>query len=140
MVPPAGASSEWDIAAARSLYNVDRWGAGYFDINTEGHVVAKPQQNGVEVDIMDIVEEARARNLKFPLLVRFQDILRHRVVALNDSAAAGHRRQGAGPGAGGRGRWSGSRRDNQPSGWGRGRNDQASGRGSGCRSPARGHH
>ncbi len=88
MIPPAGASPEWDIAAARSLYNVDRWGAGYFDINPEGHVVAKPQQNGVEVDLMDIVEEARARNLKFPLLVRFQDILRHRVVALNEAFRA----------------------------------------------------
>ncbi len=78
----------WDIAASRSLYNVDRWGAGYFDVNEEGHVVAKPLQNGVEVDLMDVAAEARARNLKYPLLVRFQDILRHRVVALNEAFRA----------------------------------------------------
>ncbi|MFM8358999.1 MAG: biosynthetic arginine decarboxylase [Verrucomicrobiota bacterium] len=83
-VPPA----PWDIAAARSLYNVDRWGAGYFDINPAGHVVAKPLQNGVEVDVTDVLEEARARGLKFPLLIRFQDILRHRVIALNEAFRA----------------------------------------------------
>jgi len=78
----------WDIAAARNLYNVDRWGAGYFNVNDEGHVVARPLQNGVEVDLMDLVEEARARSLKYPLLIRFQDILRHRVVALNEAFRA----------------------------------------------------
>ncbi len=78
----------WDIQEARTLYNIDRWGAGYFDINSEGHVVAKPLQNGVEVDLVDLAEEARARGLKFPLLVRCQDILRHRVVALNEAFRA----------------------------------------------------
>ena len=78
----------WDIQEARALYNIDRWGAGYFDINAEGHVVARPLQNGVDVDLMDLVEEARARSLKFPLLVRFQDILRHRVIALNEAFRA----------------------------------------------------
>jgi arginine decarboxylase-like protein len=32
----------WDIEAARTLYNIHRWGAKYFDINDAGHVVAKP--------------------------------------------------------------------------------------------------
>lgn len=94
IVAGAAGNSGWDIAAARTLYNIDRWGAGYFDINGEGHVMAKPLQNGVEVDLMDIVEEARARNLKFPLLVRFQDILRHRVIALNEAFRASIERFG----------------------------------------------
>lgn len=88
MVPSAGSTPEWDIAAARTLYNVDRWGAGYFDINAAGHVVAKPLQNGVEVDLMSLVDEAKARGVKFPLLIRFQDILRHRVIALNEAFRA----------------------------------------------------
>jgi hypothetical protein len=38
----------------------DRWGAKYFDINEEGHVVAKPlQEAGVAVDLTDVIEEAR---------------------------------------------------------------------------------
>ncbi|MCZ7634898.1 MAG: biosynthetic arginine decarboxylase [Verrucomicrobia bacterium] len=76
----------WDLAAARSLYNIDRWGAGYFDINAEGHVVAKPlQDKGAAVDLTDVAEEARGRGLRFPLLIRFQDILRHRVEAINQA-------------------------------------------------------
>jgi len=81
-----GAARPWDIEAARNLYNIQRWGAKYFDINDEGHVVARPLQDaGVAVDITDVIEEAKGRGLKFPLLIRFQDILRHRVESLNQS-------------------------------------------------------
>jgi arginine decarboxylase len=80
------AAQPWDIDAARALYNIHRWGAKYFDINESGHVVARPLQDaGVAVDLTDVIEEARARGLKFPLLIRFQDILRHRVEAINQS-------------------------------------------------------
>jgi arginine decarboxylase len=76
----------WDIAAARNLYNVHRWGVGYFDINEEGHVVAKPlQESGAVVDLTDVIEEAKGRGLRFPLLIRFQDIVRHRVEAINQA-------------------------------------------------------
>jgi arginine decarboxylase len=78
------ASAPWDIPAARNLYNIHRWGAKYFDINADGHVVAMPlQEAGVAVDITDVIEEAKGRGLKFPLLIRFQDILRHRVESIN---------------------------------------------------------
>jgi arginine decarboxylase len=80
------ADPAWNPDAARQLYNIDRWGADYFDINPEGHVVARPlQDGGAEVDLTDIVEEARGRGLRFPLLVRFQDILRHRVESINQT-------------------------------------------------------
>jgi len=78
------ASAAWSIQDSRNLYNIQRWGAKYFDINEAGHVVVRPlQEAGAAVDLTDVAEEARARGLKFPLLVRFQDILRHRVEALN---------------------------------------------------------
>jgi len=74
----------WTIASARQYYSIDCWGADYFDINDEGHVVARPlQQAGAQVDLTDIIEEARGRGLRLPLLVRFQDILRHRVESIN---------------------------------------------------------
>ena len=76
--------SSWSIQDARTLYNIDRWGASYYDINDEGHVVARPLwEAGVAVDLTDVIEEARGRGLKFPLLIRFQDILRHRVASIN---------------------------------------------------------
>src|SRR6185295_2285859 len=80
------ASAPWDIQAARNLYNIQRWGAKYFDINEAGHVVAHPLEDaGAPVDLTDVIEEAKSRGLKFPLLIRFQDILRHRVEAINNA-------------------------------------------------------
>ena len=87
--PTAATGPSWSIQEARSLYNIDRWGAKYFDINDAGHVVVSPlQDKGASVDITDVIEEAKARGLKFPLLIRFQDILRHRVEALNNAFRA----------------------------------------------------
>ena len=78
------ASEHWDVQQARNLYNVHRWGADYFDISDAGRVIAKPLRDaGASVDITDVIEEAKARGLKFPVLIRFQDILRHRVEQIN---------------------------------------------------------
>jgi arginine decarboxylase len=80
---------KWDAEEARNLYNIHRWGASYFDINDKGRVVAKPlQEAGAAVEILDVVEEARGRGLKFPVLIRFQDILRHRVESINKTFAS----------------------------------------------------
>jgi arginine decarboxylase len=84
MSNPTAVPQAWDLQTARSVYNVHRWGAKYFDINDAGHVVATPQQEaGAAVDITDVIEEAKTRGLKFPVLIRFQDILRHRVESIN---------------------------------------------------------
>src|ERR1700690_3812537 len=86
MSNPNDAPPPWNIEAARNLYNIHRWGAKYFDINEAGHVVARPLQDaGVAVDLTDVAEEAKARGLRFPLLIRFQDILHHRVEAINQA-------------------------------------------------------
>jgi arginine decarboxylase len=86
MSDTAADGKNWDIQAARNLYNVQRWGSKYFDINDAGRMVALPlHEAGVAVDITDVTEEAKGRGLKFPLLIRFQDILRHRVEALNNA-------------------------------------------------------
>src|SRR5256885_11962852 len=86
MSDPLDAGACWNIQAARNLYNIQNWGAKYFDINDAGRVVAKPlHEAGASVDITDVIEEAKARGLKFPLLIRFQDIVRHRVEAINQA-------------------------------------------------------
>src|SRR5437016_4734958 len=84
MSNPGEPGQAWDIHQARNLYNVHRWGAKYFDINEAGRVVAKPLRDaGAVVDLTDVIEEAKARGLKFPVLIRFQDILRNRVESIN---------------------------------------------------------
>ena len=78
------ASEHWDVQQARNLYSIQRWGAEYFDINEAGRVVAKPLKDaGANVELTDVIEEAKARGLQFPLLIRFQDILRDRVESIN---------------------------------------------------------
>src|SRR5205085_1289662 len=69
---------------AINTYNVDGWSDGYFTINSSGNVEARPlQDNGGSIDLLAVVNEARARNLGFPLVIRFQDLLRHRVESVN---------------------------------------------------------
>ncbi len=76
--------SEWDVESAIATYNVEGWGNGYFTVNSSGNVESKPlQKNGGSIVLLEVVNEARARNLGFPLVIRFQDLLRHRVESVN---------------------------------------------------------
>jgi len=77
-------SETWDIPSAIALYNIDRWGTGYFTINGAGNVQVMPTQAyGNAIDLLEVVTEARKQGMAFPLVVRFQDLLRHRVETIN---------------------------------------------------------
>ncbi len=75
---------KWNIEQARATYNVSRWSDGYFDINNQGHVVARPahQQTPAEIDIYRLTEEIKQAGLSLPVLVRFNNILHDRVTKL----------------------------------------------------------
>jgi arginine decarboxylase len=76
--------NEWDVDAAIATYNIDGWGGGYFTVNATGNVIVQPlQEKGGTIDILEVVNEARSRGLSFPLVIRFQDLLRHRVESVN---------------------------------------------------------
>ncbi|MGZ7032155.1 MAG: biosynthetic arginine decarboxylase [Thermoanaerobaculia bacterium] len=76
----------WTIEDSSALYMIDRWGAGYFGVNGNGDLSVAPlQDRGTTIPIIDVVREARALNLQTPLLIRFQDLLRHRVETLNNA-------------------------------------------------------
>src|SRR6266550_8233340 len=82
--PDQEMKSEWDVESAISTYNVDGWGTGYFSINAAGNAEVRPlQEKGGAIDILEVVNEARNRGLVFPLVLRFQDLLRHRVESVN---------------------------------------------------------
>jgi arginine decarboxylase len=90
---------EWTVDDASSLYMIDRWGGGYFDVAKSGDLTVSPlQQNSVAIPIIDVLREAQVLNLAAPLLIRFQDLLRHRVETLNNAfnkAIADHNYKGA---------------------------------------------
>ncbi len=82
-------SEPWDVARALHTYNIAHWGNGYFGVNDAGNMTVRPvQEQGPALDLMAVTEEARDRGLTFPLLLRFQDLLRHRVQVLNEEFRA----------------------------------------------------
>ena len=88
-IPSSPTTDNWSIEEAKRTYHIDRWGLSYFDIDEEGRVVARPRPDngGATIRLTDIIDEARERKLRTPLLIRFQDILRHRVQTINAAFA-----------------------------------------------------
>ncbi len=85
--PSAG--GPWKIEDSLDLYGVNAWGNGYFGINAEGHVVVRPDQTADhEIDLHEVIRGLEARDLTAPVVVRFSDILRHRLKRLHDAFAS----------------------------------------------------
>src|SRR3954452_3285230 len=84
--PAAPPAEPWSIASARSLYNIEGWGIGYFDVNEAGHVVVRPDQERTdrELDLFELANDLEEQGVGLPLLLRFSDILRSRIESLND--------------------------------------------------------
>jgi arginine decarboxylase len=81
-------AESWSSEESSALYMIDRWGSGYFDVNEAGHVTVAPlQEDGATISIYDVLQEAIAEGLQAPLLIRFHDIVRHRVSMLNGAFA-----------------------------------------------------
>jgi len=80
----ASAVDDWSPEDAAELYRMSAWSDGFFRINEHGHVAVHPfEDRDLRIDIMDVIDEARRRDFSFPLLLRFQDVLRARVRRLN---------------------------------------------------------
>jgi arginine decarboxylase len=78
----------WSVADSRDLYHVEAWGKGYFSVNEAGHVVVRPdQQPGREIDLFEVVQGLKERELTTPVVVRFSGILAHRLRHLHDAFA-----------------------------------------------------
>jgi len=81
---PAETGTPWTIESARTLYNVEGWGAGYFDINEKGHVIVRPDRERPDhvVDLFEITNDLEEQGIALPVLLRFSDILRSRIEQL----------------------------------------------------------
>lgn len=70
----------WTIQDAMDTYGVKTWGKGYFSINAKGHVVVHPfRTESPSIDIKELIDQLIARDIQTPILLRFTDILRHRI-------------------------------------------------------------
>ena len=70
---------KWRIDDSTELYNVAGWGLKYFSINDKGHVQVTPREGCAPVDIKEVLDDLRLRDVTPPLLLRFPDILDDRI-------------------------------------------------------------
>ena len=74
----------WRIEDSEALYRIDGWGEPYFSINAAGHITVSPKgDRGGSLDLFELVNALKQRNLGLPLLIRFSDILEDRIERLN---------------------------------------------------------
>ena len=86
------------VTDAAELYEVDRWGKGYFSISPSGHVIVHPTKDPARsIDLKQLIDHLVLRGIHLPVLIRFRDILRHRVGDIHiafKSAIAQHQYEG----------------------------------------------
>ncbi|HWJ05961.1 MAG TPA: biosynthetic arginine decarboxylase [Steroidobacteraceae bacterium] len=81
-------TGSWKVEDSLELYGVNAWGNGYFGINAAGHTVVRPDWNAErEIDLHEVITGLAARDLTTPVVVRFSDILRHRLTRIRDAFA-----------------------------------------------------
>src|SRR5262245_59124265 len=76
----------WTIEDSENLYRVQLWGESYFYINEQGHLSVRPiLGDSIGIDIFSVAQDLKQQRIQFPLLIRFQDLLRSRVTELNNA-------------------------------------------------------
>lgn len=69
------------IESANTIYNLKNWAEGYFEISDNGQLVVK-SGSGSSTALTDIVEKVQQAHGNLPVLLRFKQILRGRVLSL----------------------------------------------------------
>jgi arginine decarboxylase len=77
--------SDWSPDLARKTWSIPHWSGGYFDVDG-GAVQVRPRGGqGPALSLPALVDDARARGMQLPLLLRFPDILGDRLVRLQEA-------------------------------------------------------
>jgi arginine decarboxylase len=76
----------WSAEESARLYGIKNWGQGYFSVTDSGTVAVHPtQEPGKFIDLKKLVDELRERDIQLPCLIRFTDILKHRVNQIHEA-------------------------------------------------------
>jgi arginine decarboxylase len=88
----------WTVTDATELYEIERWGKGYFSIGANGHVCVHPNKDPERsIDLKQLADHLQLRGLGLPILIRFRDILRQRLADIHSafqSAITQHQYEG----------------------------------------------
>jgi arginine decarboxylase len=92
------AGEVFTVSDATELYEIERWGKGYFSISSSGHVLVHPTKDPSQaIDLKQLTDHLMLRGIQLPVLIRFRDILRHRVRDIHNAfstAIAQHQYEG----------------------------------------------
>ncbi|XP_021753478.1 arginine decarboxylase-like [Chenopodium quinoa] len=85
-------TTEWSPSHSSALYRIDKWGPPYFSVNGSGNITVNPFGDATlphqEIDLLKVVKKVSdvksngGLGLQFPLIVRFPDVLKHRLESL----------------------------------------------------------
>jgi arginine decarboxylase len=71
---------KWKVQDSIENYGIRHWGKGYFGVNAAGHVTVHPTKDpDKSIDLKELVDQLQTRGIQLPILLRFTDILRHRI-------------------------------------------------------------
>jgi arginine decarboxylase len=91
-------ADRWTTTDAAELYDVASWGKGYFSVGENGHLFVHPTKEANRtIDLKQLVDTLQWRNISLPILIRFGDIIRHRIGEIHqafDSSIREHGYQG----------------------------------------------
>ena len=91
-------TERWTPQDASDLYDVASWGKGYFSVGDNGHLRVHPEKDPLRsIDLKQLVDTLVLRGISLPILIRFADILKHRLGELHaafQTAIAEHHYQG----------------------------------------------
>lgn len=81
--------NSWSPEDACELYAIERWGAGFFDVDDQGYVVAQPGSDpNYRIRIAELIQHYADRGVAPPMLVRFPGLIHRRMQELNDAFRA----------------------------------------------------
>jgi arginine decarboxylase len=82
-------TERWTFSDANDLYDVPAWGKGYFSVGENGHLWVHPSKEvNRRVDLKELVDKLVLRGINTPILIRFGEILKHRLGEINSAFQA----------------------------------------------------
>ncbi|MCS6953251.1 MAG: biosynthetic arginine decarboxylase [Bryobacterales bacterium] len=79
-------AERWTVADAAELYDVARWGKGYFSVGANGHLLVHPTKEPDRyIDLKQLVDQLVLRGISLPILIRFAGILKHRLQEIHQA-------------------------------------------------------
>ena len=86
-------TERWTVSDAAELYDVNAWGKGYFSVGANGHLWVHPaKDNSRGIDLKELVDKLVLRGIHPPILIRFGEILKHRLGEIHGGVPECHSR------------------------------------------------